>query len=195
PLRPRPAPAATGWGSAMRSGSRRRWRTATRRRGATATWPRKLRERATPGRSWTKAWASAPACRCCTPLPRARSARAPPCGRARSGFGPCGHANECPSASSSRRRFIPVEGAMAALSRVVATVYEEPDVPGFRRRSVGAGHALRVDRCVVLVLGEVAERQRGLLERRALVVGPLRDLGRPVVPDRRAERRHEHQRV
>jgi hypothetical protein len=48
---------------------------------------------------------------------------------------------------------------MAALSRAVATVYDERAARGFSfvERSVGAGHSFRVDRGVVLVLREGAE--------------------------------------
>ena len=42
-------------------------------------------------------------------------------------------------------------------------------------------------------LGQQAQRQRRLLERGALLVGLLRDLGGVVVADLRVERRHQHQ--
>lgn len=61
--------------------------------------------------------------------------------------------------------------------------------------SLRSQHVLRADPLVELLLVQVAQLQGGLLQRRALLVGRLGNLGRLVVPNVRVQRRHQHQRL
>ena len=56
-------------------------------------------------------------------------------------------------------------------------------------------HLVYLNPLVELFAGEEAERQSGLLEIGAVLVGLLGDLGRLVVADVRVERRDEHERL
>src|SRR5579871_3007246 len=59
--------------------------------------------------------------------------------------------------------------------------------------STWPGHLLRPDQHVELLRADIAEPERLLAERRAVLVRGLGDLGRLVVADLRRERGHEHE--
>src|SRR5918912_2398304 len=58
-----------------------------------------------------------------------------------------------------------------------------------------ADHLFRIDDLIEALLVDEAGSERRLFQRQALVIGLVRDLGRLVVADYRAERRHQHQRA
>ena len=82
----------------------------------------------------------------------------------------------------------PVQSSPAPVSASFTLLQPASQLPDPRV----ANHGRRVGHPVELLRRDVAKRQRRLAQRRAVMVGLVRDLGGPVVPDHRGKRGDQH---